>query len=94
MVLIEVCNQVWSGHLRLQNPRVFRWGETFSPYEELKVSAFSMEAGFDDLLDFPFGFTIDNVRWWAFVVGTVSLGFSITGQTVDVEDWVDFHRWG
>ena len=50
-----------------------------------------MEARLDNLLDFPFGFAIDNVRWRAFVVGTMGLGFSIAGQEVDVENGVNFH---
>jgi hypothetical protein len=50
-----------------------------------------MEARFDNLLDFPFGFTIDNVRWWSFVIRSVSLGFSITGQEVDMEDRMNLH---
>ena len=94
MIFIEVCDEVWSGHLRLQNPRVFRRGKSLPSYKELEVPTFSIEARLDNLLDFPFGFTIDNVRWWAFVIGAVGLSFSITGQKVDVEDGVDFHRWG
>ena len=50
-----------------------------------------MEARLDDLLDFPFRFAIDNVRWWSFVIGTVGLGLSIAGQKVDMEDGVDLH---
>ena len=60
-------------------------------YKELKVPAFSMEAGFNDLLHFPFRFAIDNVRWWSFVIWTVGFGLSIAGQEVDMEDRVDFH---
>ena len=52
-----------------------------------------METGFDDLLNFPFRFTIDNVRWWSFVVRTMGRGLAISGQEVDVEDGMDFHRW-
>ena len=91
MVLIEVYNQVWSGHLRLQNPRVFRRGESLPSYKELEVPTFSMKARLDNLLDFPFGFAIDNVRWRSFVVRTMGLGLAITGQKVDMEDGVDFH---
>ena len=50
-----------------------------------------MEAGLDNLLHFPFRFAIDNVRWGAFVIRSVSLGLAITGQKVDMEDGVYFH---
>ena len=50
-----------------------------------------MEARFNNLLDFPFGFTIDNIRWGSLVIGTVGLGLSIMGQEVDMEDRVDLH---
>jgi hypothetical protein len=50
-----------------------------------------MEARFDNLLHFPFGFTIDNVRWGSLIIWTVSLSLSIPGQEVDVEDRVDPH---
>jgi hypothetical protein len=50
-----------------------------------------MEARFDNLLHFPLWFTIDNVRWGSFVIWTMSLGFVITGQEVDMEDRVDLH---
>ena len=53
-----------------------------------------MEVGFDDLLHFPLWFAIDNVRWWSVVIRTVSLGFAVTRQKVDVEDRVDLHGWG
>ena len=51
----------------------------------------SMEARFDDLLDFPLWFAIDNVWWWSLIVWTMSLGLAITGQKIDVEDGVDLH---
>ena len=50
-----------------------------------------MEARFDNLLHLPFWFAIDNVRWGAFVVWTMSFGFSITGKEIDVEDRMDLH---
>ena len=50
-----------------------------------------MEARFDDLLDFPFWFAINNVGWWSFVIRTVSLGLTVSSQEVDMEDGVDFH---
>ena len=53
--------------------------------------AFSIEARLDNLLDFPFWFTIDNVRWGSFIIQTVSLGLAIAGQEVDMEDRVDLH---
>ena len=53
-----------------------------------------MEAKFDDLLDFPLWFAIDNVRWWSFVIRTVGLGLSVASQKVDMEDGVNFHRCG
>ena len=53
-----------------------------------------MEARLDNLLYFPFRFAIDNIRWGSFVVWTVGLGLSISGQKVDVENGVDLHRWG
>ena len=43
-----------------------------------------MEARFDNLLYFPFGFAIDNVRWGTFVIRAVGFGFAITGQKVNV----------
>ena len=60
-------------------------------YKELEVPTFSMEAGFDDFLHFPFWFTIDNVRWRSFVIWTVGFGLTVVGQEVDVEDRVDLH---
>jgi hypothetical protein len=60
-------------------------------YQELQVPALSVEARLDDLLDFPFGFAINNVGWWLFIVWTVSLGLMVSGQKVDVEDGVDLH---
>ena len=50
-----------------------------------------MEARLDNLLDFPFGFAIDNVRWGSFIIWTVSLGLSVASQEVDMEDGVDLH---
>ena len=50
-----------------------------------------MEARLDNLLHFPFWFTIDNVRWGSFVIWTVGLGLSISRQKVDMEDGVDLH---
>ena len=50
-----------------------------------------MEAGLDNLLDFPFWFTVNNVRWGSFVIRTVSLGLTISSQKVDMEDEVNFH---
>ena len=52
---------------------------------------FSMEARLDNLLHFPFWFAINDIRWGTFVIRTVGLGFSITGQEVDVEDGVNLH---
>ena len=60
-------------------------------YKELEVSMSSMEARFDNLLHFPFRFTIDNVRWGSFVIRAMSFGFTIAGQKVDMEDGVDLH---
>ena len=53
-----------------------------------------MEARLDNFLYFPLGFAVDNVRWGSLVIGTVGFGFSIAGQEVDMEDWVDLHGWG
>ena len=50
-----------------------------------------MEAGFDNLLHFPFRFTIDNVRWGAFVIRTMGLGLSVASQKVDVKNGVNLH---
>ena len=60
-------------------------------YEELEVLASTVEARLNDLLYFPFRFAIDNVGWRSFVIRTVSLGLSIAGQKVDMEDGVDLH---
>ena len=51
-----------------------------------------MEARLDDLLYFPFRFTVDDVRWGSFVIWAVGFGFSVSSQKVDVEDWVNLHR--
>ena len=53
-----------------------------------------MEARLDNLLHFPFRFTVDNVGWWSFVIGAVGLGLSIASQEVDVEDGVYLHMRG
>ena len=53
-----------------------------------------MEARFNDLLNFPFGFSIDNVRWGPFVIRAVGFGLSITGQEIDMENWMDLHGRG
>jgi hypothetical protein len=58
----------------------------------LEFPASSEESRLDDLLDLPLGFAIDNVRCGAFVVRTVCFGLTVSGQEVDVEDWVDLHR--
>ena len=50
-----------------------------------------MEVRLENLLDFPFRFTIDNVWWGSFIIWTMSLGFAISGQKVDVEYRVDLH---
>ena len=63
-------------------------------YKELEVSSSAMEAGLDNLLHFPFWFTVDNVRWGSFVIRTMGLGLSVMSQKVNVEDWVDLHGWG
>ena len=60
-------------------------------YEELEVPAFSMEVRLDNLLHFPLGFAIDNVRWGSLVIGTVGFSFPVTSQEVDMEDWVNLH---
>ena len=62
-------------------------------HKELEVSAFPIEAGLDNLLDFPFWLAIDNVRWRSFVIRTMSFGLAITGQEIDMEDRVNLHRW-
>ena len=54
---------------------------------------FSIEVRLDNLLHFPFWFTVNNVRWGPFVIWTMSLGLSISGQKVNVEDGVDLHGW-
>ena len=53
-----------------------------------------MEARLDNLLHFPFRFTIDNVRWRSFVIRTVGFSLTISSQEVDMEDWMNLHRWG
>ena len=50
-----------------------------------------MEARLDNLLYFPFWFSINNVRRRPFVVRTMGLGLSIAGQKVDMEDGVNLH---
>jgi hypothetical protein len=57
----------------------------------LEFPASSEESRLDDLLDFPFGFPIDNVWCGAFVVRTVCLSFAVLGQEVDMKDGVDLH---
>ena len=53
-----------------------------------------MEARLDNFLHFPFGFAIDNVRWWSLVIWAVSLGLTIPSQKVDMEDGMDLHGRG
>jgi hypothetical protein len=60
----------------------------------LEFPASSEESRFYDLLDFPFGFAINDLWCGAFIVGTVCFSLSVSGQEVDVEDWVDLHGWG
>ena len=50
-----------------------------------------MEARFDDLLNFPFWFSIDNVRWQLFIVRAVGLGRTISGEKINMENRVDLH---
>ena len=52
-----------------------------------------MEAGLDNLLHFPFQFSIDNVRRGLFVIRAVSLSLMIMSQKINVKDGVDLHRW-
>ena len=54
----------------------------------------TMKLRLDNLLDFPFGFTIDNVRHGLFVVGAMRIGLVVLGEEVDVKDWMDLHGWG
>jgi hypothetical protein len=60
----------------------------------LEFPASSEESRLYDLLNFPFRFAIDDVWRWAFVVRTVGLSLTVSGQEVDVEDWVDLHGCG
>ena len=53
-----------------------------------------MESRFNDLLDLPFGFAVDNVRWQSFIIWTVGLGLMVLSQEVDMEDGVNLHQWG
>ena len=50
-----------------------------------------MEARLDNLLYFPFWFSINDVRWGSFVIRTMGLGFPITSQEVDMENRMDLH---
>jgi hypothetical protein len=59
---------------------------------EFPVSA--KESRLYDLLDFPFGFAIDDLRCGAFVVRTVRISFMVAGQEVNMEYRVDFHGRG
>jgi hypothetical protein len=60
----------------------------------LEFPASSEESRLNDSLDFPFGFTIDNVWCGAFVIRTVCLGFTISGQEIYMKDGVDLHGGG
>ena len=51
----------------------------------------AIEARFDDFLDFPFWFAINNIGWWSLVIWAVSLSFVVLSQEVHVEDGVDLH---
>ena len=93
MILIEVYYQVWSRHLRLQNPRVFRGREALPSYKELQVAASSVEARFEDLLNFPFGLSINNIRWQSFVIWSVGFCLAVLCQKVYMENGVNLHRW-
>ena len=52
-----------------------------------------MEVRFDDLLNVPFWFAIDNLWHWSFIVWTVSVGLVVSGQEVNMKDGMDLHRW-
>ena len=62
-------------------------------HEELKLLVATMESGVDNLLHFPFGFAIDDVRWWSFVVWPVSFCLAVSGQQVYMKNRVDLHWW-
>ena len=51
----------------------------------------AMKLRLDDLLNFPFGFTIDNVRHELFIIGAVGLSFTILCEEVNMEDQMDLH---
>ena len=48
----------------------------------------------DYLLNFPFGFTIDNVRCGSFVVGAVSFHFMVADKEIHMKYRVNLHGWG
>jgi hypothetical protein len=60
----------------------------------LEFPASSEESRLDNLLDFPFGFAIDNLWCGALVIRAVRLSLSVSGQEVDMEDRVNLHRGG
>jgi hypothetical protein len=60
----------------------------------LELPASSEESRLDDLLDFPFGFTLDDIWCGAFVVRTVGLGLTVSSQEVDMKYGVDLHGGG
>ena len=50
-----------------------------------------MDVRLENLLDFSFQFTIDNVRWWLFVIWTVGVGLVILGEEIHMKYRVNLH---
>ena len=53
-----------------------------------------MESRPDNLLNFPLGFTINNVWHRSFIIEAICLSFAIMGEKVNMENGVDLHGWG
>ena len=54
----------------------------------------TVESRLVNLLNFPLGFTINNVWHGLFVIGAMCLGFAIMGEKINMENGVDLHEWG
>ena len=59
--------------------------------KKLELLVATVESRIDNLLHFPFGFAIDNVWWWLFVVWSVGFCFAVSSQKVYMENGVDLH---
>ena len=73
----------------LIDPRAFRVGIALPFDKVLQFSSFAEPPRFFNPFDFIFFFSVDQIRWWALIVGPMCYCFAIRCEKIDVEYWMD-----